>query len=242
MIEINLVPDVKQELIHAKRVRAVVIAGAVTIGAIAIGVVVLLAVYSFGVQGVRQSLIDGNIDKKSKELSSVSDLGDMLTIQHQLSELSTLHNNKNIDSRLFDLLVAINPPAPNTVVFTLTRIDSDAKTIRVDGQAESGYPAAEVLKKTILGTTMSYRENGESKSIPLTDNVSITEMNYGEDSTGKRVLRFTVTFTYSDAFFARSSQNAIVLRPDKQNATDSFKRVPDSLFGDRAKVDNGGTQ
>lgn len=64
-IEINLVPDVKQELIQAKRVRTLVIV-TTTVAAVAIGIVVLLAVYLFGVQTVRQTLADGAIKDKSK--------------------------------------------------------------------------------------------------------------------------------------------------------------------------------
>ena len=242
MVEINLVPDVKQELIQAKRVRTIVIAGAVTVGLAAIGVVVLLAVYLFGVQTVRQNIADASIKDKGQQLADVKDLGDMITIQNQLSTLTKLHNEKNIDSRLFDLLIAINPAAPNNVVFSQTRIDANTKTIRLDGQAEAGYPAAEVLKKTILGTRLSYRDGTDSKTVALTDAVTTTELNYGEDSTGKRVLRFTMVFIYSDQFFARSSGNAMIIQPDKQNATDSFKRVPDSLFGDRARNESGGNQ
>lgn len=240
MIEINLVPDVKQELIQAKRVRTLVIAGATTVAVVAIGIVVLLAVYLFGVQTVRQTLADGAIKDKSQQLSSVADLGDMLTIQHQLSKISSLHEQKNIDSRFFELLTVINPAAPNQVTFTLARTDSNTKTIRLEGQAANGYVAADVLKKTILGTSLSYKDGDSTKTVPLTDSVSTSELSYGEDSTGKKVLRFTLTFVYTDAFFARSSQNAIILRPDRQNATDSFLRVPESLFGARAS-DTGGS-
>lgn len=242
MVEINLVPDVKQELIQAKRIRTVVIAGAVAIGLAAVGVVVLLALYLFGVQAVRQNIANDSIDKKGKQLTEVKDLGDMITIQHQLASLTTLHNEKNIDSRLFGLLVAITPAAPNNVTFSQTRVDANAKTIRLDGQAPAGYPAAEALKKTILGTKVSFRDGTDSKTVPLTDSVSTTDLNYGEDSSGKRVLRFTVTFIYADEFFARSSSDATIIQPDKQNATDSFKRVPESLFGDRARSESGGNE
>jgi hypothetical protein len=90
--------------------------------------------------------------------------------------------------------------------------------------------------------TSSGRFIGLLLSVRRTDAVTTTELNYGEDSTGKRVLRFTMVFIYSDQFFARSSGNAMIIQPDKQNATDSFKRVPDSLFGDRARNESGGNQ
>mgnify|MGYP001584056236 FL=1 len=58
MIELNLVPDVKQEFIRAKRIRNVVISTVILVGIVSIGVVVLLALYLFGVQTVRSNLAD----------------------------------------------------------------------------------------------------------------------------------------------------------------------------------------
>jgi hypothetical protein len=241
MIEINLVPDVKQELIQAKRVRTVVISSAILVGLVSAGIVVLLAAYLFLGQTVRSNLADSAIKDKGKQLAEISDLNNTLTIQHQLSVLTDLHNQKNITSRFFDMLTAINPPAPNQVTFSLVRLDSDTKTIRLEGQAPNGYTAADVLKKTILGTSISYRdESSGAKSVPLTDSVSTSELSYGEDANGKKVLHFTLTFVYDDALFARASEGALVVPPGRQNATDSFQHLPESLFSDSV-LNQGGT-
>lgn len=243
MIEINLVPDVKQELIRANRVRAVVISSTILVGIAAAGIVALLAAYLFLGQAVRSNLADAAIKDKSNQLSNVNDLNKTLTIQHQLAKLPELHDQKNITSRFFDLLVAINPPAPNQVSFSLARLDSDQKTVRLEGQGVNGYTSADVLKKTILNTTISYHDgSNNTKSTPLTDNVSTTELSYGEDATGKKVLRFTLTFTYDEALFSRSSQDAIIVRPGRQNVTDSFEHLPESLFSDRVSDKEGASQ
>lgn len=240
MIEVNLVPDVKQELIKANRVRTVVVSTAILVGAIAIGIVVLLAVYLFLGQTVRSNIAAGQINDKYKELSSIEDLNNTLTVQQQLGALTEQHDKKNISSRFFDLLVAINPPAPNQVVFSTARVEADDLTIRLQGQAVNGYIAADVLKKTILGTNFSYRDDSnDTQTVPLTTNVSTTELSYGEDSTGNKVLRFTMTFEYDPVLFERSSKDAIIVRPDRQNVTDSYLRLPESLFGDRASDEGG---
>jgi hypothetical protein len=236
MIEINLIPDVKQELLAAKRIRTYVISSAVLVGAVFVGVVVALGVYLVLVQTVRNSLEDNTIKEKSAELQKVKDLSNILTIQNQLTKLGELHATKNIDSRVFSLLAAINPAAPNEVSISSAKVDSETKRITIDGQAVNGYEAAEALKKTILGTSISYKtdDSGETKKASLTQDVSTSEMSYGEDSTGKKVLRFTLAFTYADEFFARSSSNAIIDGPNRQNVTDSFLRIPQSLFSQRA--------
>lgn len=235
MIEINLVPDVKQELIKARRVRTVVVSTAVLVGLVSVGVVVLLALYHYGAQTLRSQLADDQIVSNSKKLAAIDDLSNTITIQHQLSRLNEIYEQTTVDSRFFDLLAAINPAPPNQVSFSLARVDAETNTIRLEGQAANGYIAADVLKKTILGTSLSFKEQeGEARTVPLAETVSTSELSYGEDSTGKKVLRFTLTFEYDEAIFARSSENAVIVRPDRQVVTDSFLRLPNSLFSDRA--------
>ena len=241
MIEINLIPDVKQELLNAKRVRTYVISGAVIVGIAVVGLVVLMALYLFTVQGIRGKLTDDAIESKSRELSGVADLSNMLTVQNQLTALSEMHNTKNIDSRIFDMLTAVNPAAPNQIAVSSAKIDSETKTITIEGQAANGYEAAEAFKKTVLATTITYKSVTDDKTVTskLTDNVSTTDMSYGEDATGKKVLRFTMSFGYSEDFFARSSSDAVIAGPDTKNVTDSFLHIPQSLFSQRATAAGG---
>lgn len=234
MIEINLVPDVKQELIKAQRVRASVISLSIIVGIGAVGIVVVLALWVFGVQAARGLISDNTIRDESKKLSSVEDISNTLTIQNQLSKIGQLHDNKNIDSRIFGILSTINPPAPNRVAITSLSLDSDSKTITIEAQAANGYPALEVFKKTIHATTFSFSKDGTTGTVPLASNMSDSDRSYGEDASGVKVLRFALSFTYPDELFSRTSQNAQIIAPTKRNATDSFLGVPKSLFTQRA--------
>jgi hypothetical protein len=234
MIEINLVPDVKQELIKAQRVRASVISVAVLVGIVAVGVVVLLAIWVFAVQTARGALSDGTIRSESEKLSKVEDIGNTLTIQNQLSKLAQMHDSKSIDSRLFDILTTINPSAPNNVAITNVSLDSETTTITVEAQAVNGYPALDVFKKTINATTFQFTQGGEKQSVPLATGISDSDRSYGEDASGAKVLRFTLTFTYPEELFARTAQGATIVAPERSNATDSFLGVPQSLFTQKA--------
>lgn len=236
MIEINLIPDVKQELLNAKRIRAYVVSGAIITGIAAVALVALMAIYLFTVQGLRGTLTDNAITEKGKELSGIQDLSNMLTIQNQLSALSEMHTTKNIDSRMFSLLTAINPPQPNEVRISSAKVEAETHTITIQGQAANGYEAAEALKKTILSTSITFNDDqNKASTIALTKDVSTSEMSYGEDATGKKVLRFTMSFVYAPEFFARASKEATISRPDTKNVTDSYLRIPQSLFGERAE-------
>jgi hypothetical protein len=240
MIEINLVPDVKQELIKAQRVRASVISIAIVVGIGAVGIVVLLAIWVFVVQTTRGAFADATINKESQTLSNVEDISDTLTIQNQLVKLSSMHDNKNIDSRLFDILTTINPSAPNNVAITNISLDSATTTIKLEAQAANGYPALDVFKKTINATTFVFTQNGEKQTVQLADDMSDSDRSYGEDASGAKVLRFTLSFTYPEELFSKSSQNATIVAPERSNATDSFLGVPQSLFVQKASDTEGG--
>lgn len=234
MIEINLVPDVKQELLRAQRVRASVISMAIIVGIGAIGVVVLLAIWVFAIQAARGAISDNTIKNESQKLASVEDISNTLTIQNQLTKLPELHDEKNIDSRIFEILNTINPPAPNTVAISSLALDSTENTIKIEAQAANGYPALEVFKKTIEATTFDFSDNGSGRTVPLASNMSDSERSYGEDVSGAKVLRFTLTFTYPPELFARTSRDARIVAPTKTNVTDSFLGVPTSLFTQKA--------
>jgi len=234
MIEINLVPDVKQDLIKAQRVRASVISISIVVGIAAVGIVVVLALWVFGIQAARGLISDNTIRDESKKLSSVEDISNTLTIQNQLSKIDGLHDSKNIDSRIFGILSTINPPAPNRIAITSLTLDSETQTINIEAQAANGYPALEVFKKTIAATKFNYTHDGESQSVSLASDMSDSDRSYGEDASGVKVLRFALSFTYPEELFARTSQNAQIIAPTQRNATDSFLGVPKSLFTQRA--------
>jgi len=234
MIEINLVPDVKQELIKAQRVRASVISMSILVGMIAVGVVVVLAIWVFAVQAARGVLSDNTIKSESEKLAKVEDVSNTLTIQNQLSKLTSMHDEKSIDSRIFDILTTINPPAPNNVSITNLSLDSADKTIEIEAQAINGYPALDVFKKTINATTFQFTQDGQKQSVPLASDMSDTDRSYGEDASGAKVLRFTLTFTYPDELFAKTAQGATIVAPTRTNVTDSFLGVPQSLFTQKA--------
>lgn len=234
MIEINLVPDVKQELIRAQRARSSVISIAIFASIIALGILVVLLAYIYGVQGVRNSLADSSIKSQGETLAKVDDLSKTLTIQNQLTKLSAMHNEKLITSRFFDVLDIINPSAPNNMTISSARLTTDTNMISIEGFAANGYSALEMFKKTIEASSLEYVDKGGPVKVGLTDRVDIVETSYGESSDGSRVLRFTISFEYPDIIFARGLASANVVSPVRENATDSYRGLPKSLFGDQA--------
>ena len=241
MIEINLIPDVKQELIRARRARSAVVSGAIITSVVAVAVVAVLAIYVYAVQTVRGVVADDAIKSGSSKLAAVEDLSKMLTIQNQLTKMSALNDAKSIDSRVFDMLAAVIPPAPNSVKISKATVNSTDKAMILEGQTPA-YPALETFKKTIDAAYVQCNDSdNKQQRVALASNVSISEISYGEDETGAKVVRFTITFDYAKELLSPLVTNPVIVLMDGGNVTDSYIGIPKSIFADRA-ADVKGTQ
>jgi Tfp pilus assembly protein PilN len=231
MIEINLIPDVKLELLKARRQRKMIISASILLSIAAGAVVVLLSLYAFGVQTVADTLADNGIKDENQKLSKVKDLSKTLTIQNQLSQLSKSQSNKNITSRLFDIISVTVPEGKNAVTIKQLAFKSETSTIDIEGEAPNGYEALEVFKKTLGQTTFQYNVDGKAqKPLKIATSIIDGERRYSEDNLGHQVLRFSLSFTYTDEMFKPGSEDGRIVGPDKQKATDSAQGVPTSLF------------
>lgn len=236
MIQINLVPDVKQEMLHAQRMRNVAISLSIVIGLVAVGVVVALALI-LGGQVAVQKIEEGQITSGYNKLSSISDLDSALTIQNQLGTISSQNDKRTIDSRLLDVLAAINPPAPNDVKLSKVTLDPTQNTITLEGSAVGGYPATDVFRKTILNTKITAKQQGNSnlEEMSLTSNVTLQDTSYGEDASGAKVVRFTIIFTYPDGLLDNRMSEVRISTPSARvDVTDSKTLIPDSMFSQAA--------
>ncbi len=234
MIQINLIPDVKQEFIHAQKMRSAVITFAILICGIAMALLAVLGLV-YGGQAVRETLARNEIDKQYKTLKSIENIDQALTIQNQMSKIATIHGKKTINSRLFDVLTAINPPAPNNVKISNVTLDPATNTLSIEGSAENAFAATETFRKTILNTSVESIAEGQASTLPLTEEVIIGETSYGESADGSRVLRFTVQFVYPAGLFDNTLKVSRMISPTtKIDVTDSRTRVPDSLFSQQA--------
>lgn len=242
MIEINLVPDIKQELIRAQRVRATVISFSIIIGIGAAGVVVALCLWVFGVQTALGAVHDSAIKASSEEISKIDDLSNALTLQNQLTTLPGINESKIINSRLFSVLTTINPPAPNDIQITTATIDAESTTITIEGQAAGGFSALETFRKTIGATNVALNLDGETQTMPLASDLADIDRSFGEDAEGNKVVRFTISFVYATDLFSPLAKNVRVQAPTKSNATDSFLGVPSSLFTTKAADINKGEE
>lgn len=238
MIEVNLIPDVKREYLRAQRMRNSVISLSILVSIIAGATVALLIVY-VGTQTAREWLADRSIKEQYSKLSSVEDADQIVTIQNQLSQLSSMHNNKMINSRIFSVLEAVNPPAPNDIKMSTVNLDPSETRLTIEGSAANSFAATDMLKKMILNTKIKYTDSSnQEQTKALTSDVTVSDTSYGEDASGAKVLRFKLSFTYPEELLANDSKNLQIEAPTGSiNVTDSRLHVPDSLFSPRTDTE-----
>ena len=154
MFEINLVPDVKAEMIHAQKVRNFVFFLCFTVAAVAIGAVVFLVAIKAG-QDIRMTSQDSSLKLMSEVLGEYDGLDELLTIQDQLNKLEEVGNNKKVLSRVFNILNTLLPTGEDRISVSSLDINLDENTLAFEAQAYAGeepkinYRVLEAFSKSI---------------------------------------------------------------------------------------------
>ncbi len=215
MIEINLIPDVKQELLRAQTQRNVVISGSILLAIGAAAVVVLVTLYVFGAQKLIMDNVNKTIDTEYTKLSSTEDLNRLLTIQNQLSTVSTLNQKKLAGSRVYNMLNVIVPTDPHDITISSLIVQpagtgdeaatdeestegaSDGgATITIEGQTVGSYATLEVFEKTIAAAVIEYNlPDGAEKTGTLSCGTEGKQCRYLAVGEGDRSLAITVLET-----------------------------------------------
>lgn len=154
--EINLVPDIKSEMIKTLKLRNFIFFLCIVVASAS---VVVTTVFGLVMGGQRAALDSKNntINTLSAKLNSYSDLSDFLTIKDQLSGLSTISGNKKVLSRTFNILSALIPTGADTITISELNVNltGDQPTFSFDAQANAGkepfidYQVLESFKKSM---------------------------------------------------------------------------------------------
>ncbi|MBR0480057.1 hypothetical protein IJJ49_02230 [Candidatus Saccharibacteria bacterium] len=161
--EINLVPDIKGEMIRALKLRNFIFFLCIVVAAASVAVTLIFGM----IVGGQQLAVDGKkntIDNLSNKVNSYADLTDFLTIKDQLGNLSNIADNKKVLSRTFGILSAIIPTGADTITLSeLSVVLSDTNpTFSFDAQADAkkepfiDYNVLDAFKKSMQYMTFDY--------------------------------------------------------------------------------------
>lgn len=137
--EINLVPDVKDEMIKALKLRNLIFFICIVVASASVGVTLLFGM----ILGGQQLALEGKktmLTTLSDKLNSYSDLGDFLTIKDQLGNLSSISDNKQVLSRTFNILSAMVPTGADTITISelTVNLSEENPIYTFDAQANAG--------------------------------------------------------------------------------------------------------
>ena len=152
--EVNLVPDVKLEMIKLQKLRNFVFFVCIVVS---IASVSALAVFG-AIKGTQDLLISGqeaHIKNLSDKVTSYKELPDFLTIQDQLKKLTEINKNRPVLSRVFPILKNLFPTGADTITMSELNVNLETSTLNFDAQANAGeepkidYRVLEAFKKSV---------------------------------------------------------------------------------------------
>jgi hypothetical protein len=139
--EINLVPDVKEEMIKALKLRNLTFFLCIVVASASVIITLIFA----SIAGGQQAVVDGKkntLANLSAKISSYSDLNDFLTIKGQLENVDSISSNKKLLSRTFNIISTLLPTGADWIKISELSINlsNNEPVISFDAQANAGNP------------------------------------------------------------------------------------------------------
>jgi Tfp pilus assembly protein PilN len=188
MLQINLLPDIKQEHIKSQQLKQTVVTMSILVAIGALTVLVLLFVVVNVLQKKHLSDLNTDIASYTKELKDTPDLDKILTVQNQLNSLTSLHDKKPAATRLFKYIGQV---VPSKASISTLNVDFDQTILTITGTADS-VGTINRLVDTLKFTTFS-------------DNTGVTD---------KKAFSDVVLSSFSKADKDRKANYAVNLKFD----------------------------
>ena len=173
--EINLVPDIKNEMNKAIKLRSYIFFGCSVVAIASIAMTILFGLIMGGqriaIEGKRTAIAD-----LSEKLNSYTDLNDFLTIKNQVGSIDELSGNKKVLSRTFNILSALIPTGDDKITVSKLNVNltEDQPMFSMEAQANAGkepfidYNVLDSFKKSMKYMRYDYGNyvDKEGNTIP----------------------------------------------------------------------------
>jgi Tfp pilus assembly protein PilN len=225
MIQFNLLPDVKQDYLKAKRLKHSVIVISLLVAAASLFIFVMLALTVFAFQKVQIKGLNDSIATNSQKLKATKDLDKILTIQNQLKSLPDLHDQKPVTSRLFTYLAQLTPAQ---VTIGNVELDYSANTLNISGNADS-LGTINKFVDTLKFTTYTDSSSGSNDAKkPFSSVVLASFSRTDKDATYQITLAFDPAIFDSSSTIVLTTPKIISTRSETEKPTDLFKALPEA--------------
>jgi len=209
MVQFNLLPDVKLEYIKTQRTKHFLTVVSVVASAAGIAILLVAIVTVDVVQ--KKSLSDENNDitHYSTQLKNIPNLNKILTVQNQLSTLTSLHEQKPVTSRLFTYISQVTP---SQAVLNNIEVNYSNNSLTIGGKAPT-LDIVSTFTDTLKAT--QYTVTGSTTSIPAHAFTSVVLSSFGRDQDG---ATFTITCSFDPTIF-NTDHNITLTVPQPVNSS-----------------------
>jgi hypothetical protein len=219
MIQLNLLPDVKQHFMQARRLQRLTVTSAFVVTAAAVTLFVLLFLTVNVWQKQRIKALSGDIERVSNQLKSTPDLDRILTVQQQLRSLPALHDQKPAATRLARYLSQITPLEITVSKF---RADFVNYTFNISGESDK----LESVNKFVDTLKFTKYKSAESEELkPAFSNVVLKTFGTNEDTAS-----YEITLNFDFTFFNITAKDLELVVPQDFITTRSETERPEALF------------
>ena len=172
--EVNLVPDVKNEMLKALKIRNYTLFVCIVVAIASVSIALIFWLIANGQQAAL-SAKKSTLDTMSATLNSYSDLDEFLTVKDQLGNVSNLTQNKKLVSRTFSILPVLIPTGADTINISNLDVDlsTDQPTLTINAQADAGeeplidYRVLEAFKKSMQFMRYDYGRYVDKKGATI---------------------------------------------------------------------------
>jgi len=211
MIQLNLLPAVKLDYINAQKTRRLVLSISVIVTAISVAAFIIL----FSVDLIQKhdiSNLNTNIKSQISQLKSKPDLNKILTIQNQLSSLTSLQSSKHAPNNLFNYL---NELTPTTVNITNLTADFNANTLSITGNATSLDSVNQYIDAIKLTSYTINGSSSNSNSAKAFSSVVLSSFGTSSQSSGGAAYpaSYNITLAFDPNLF-QNTENVTLVVPN----------------------------
>lgn len=161
MYEINLIPDIKAEVVKAQRIRNLILFVCIIVVAAVVGVVLILFGIKAG-QDISMAGQNGRLEQLSEKVKSYEELSELLTLQGQLNKIDEIGQKKKVFSRVFSIIGTLLPTNADSIKISELTVNLGENTFAIKGQADAGeeplidYRVLEAFKKSMSVMKIDY--------------------------------------------------------------------------------------
>ena len=169
--EINLVPDVKAQMIRMQKIRNIMFFVCIVISIASVSTALVLGSIK-ATQDITMSGQDSHIENLSKKILEYEELPEFLTIQNQINGISKIEDNQKVLSRAVLFLNSLLPNEGDKIEVSELSIDLKSTSLSFDAQANAlkdniDYRVLEAFIKRTNMMTFDYGRYVDSTGLEI---------------------------------------------------------------------------